>query len=58
MLERALWERLGLRLEDLASRPWREVKGYLTIMELEVQVEKQAADLARFQASRRQQTRG
>lgn len=32
--EKAYWEWLGLRREDLANRPWREVEEYTTVIEL------------------------
>lgn len=33
-LEIALWQRMGLHLADLESRPWREVEDYLVYLQL------------------------
>lgn len=38
-LEKEFWTRLGLRREDLASRPSREVDDYTLIMSLEIREE-------------------
>lgn len=32
--EAQLWQRLGLRREDLLQRPWREVDDYLLFIQL------------------------
>lgn len=42
-LEHQLWTRLGLRREDLARRPWREVEEYITYIELIVREEQAQA---------------
>lgn len=34
LLEQQLWQRLGLRREDLAGRPAREVEDYLLFIQL------------------------
>lgn len=33
-LEVALWQRMGLHLADLESRPWREAEDYLFYLQL------------------------
>lgn len=32
--EQQLWQRLGLRRQDLETRPWREVEDYLLYIQL------------------------
>ena len=38
-MEAEFWKRLGLRREDLANRPSREVEDYTLIMQLEIREE-------------------
>lgn len=38
-MEKEFWQRLGLRREDLAGRPSREVEDYLLIISLEIREE-------------------
>jgi hypothetical protein len=33
-LEQQMWQRLGLRRQDLETRPWREVEDYLLYIQL------------------------
>lgn len=40
-LEEALWTTLGLRLDDLAKRPAREVEDYITIMRVRAHIAKE-----------------
>lgn len=40
-MERELWQQLGLRREDLANRPAREVEEYILFIQL-IEREKQA----------------
>lgn len=39
LLEQQLWQRLGLRREDLLSRPAREVEDYVLFIQLIVREE-------------------
>jgi len=39
LLEQQLWQRLGLRREDLASRPAREAEDYFLFIQLIVREE-------------------
>jgi hypothetical protein len=41
LMERELWSQLGLRREDLANRPAREVDEYILLIQL-IEREKQA----------------
>ena len=39
-LEQQLWQRLGLRRDDLRNRPWREVEDYLLYIDLSAREER------------------
>jgi hypothetical protein len=51
-MEQELWKRLGLRREDLADRPHREVADYLLFIQL-INREEQAAQNRKNRPSRR-----
>jgi hypothetical protein len=46
-LEQQLWQRLGIHLADLETRPWREVEEYLLYIELIVSEEQAQQAAAR-----------